>query len=104
MNQTVAIFISGMAILILVYYLTISCRDGRYYSLWAINLVIWGALGNLYDRLTYGFVVDYVAFKGLPIFNLSDLAIMAGLVALLYISRREDKQTFFEFEAAPKNI
>ena len=49
-----------------------------------IVLVLAGAVGNLYDRLAYGFVVDYLDFLVWPVFNLADscISIGAGLILL----------------------
>jgi signal peptidase II len=43
-----------------------------------------GALGNVIDRVTHGYVIDYIAFPHFYIFNIADAAIAAGaaLVAL----------------------
>ena len=43
---------------------------------WA--LVIGGALGNLYDRLQYGYVIDFLDFRVWPVFNFADAAICVG--------------------------
>ena len=61
-----------------------------------ISFVIGGGLGNLYDRLMYGSVTDFVhidiyGFKT-GIFNLADVSIMAGMIMLviqLYFRRKE---------------
>lgn len=48
-----------------------------------IALVLGGALGNLYDRLAYGFVVDFFDFSFFPaVFNTADSAITVGGVLL----------------------
>lgn len=53
----------------------------------AIALVLGGALGNLYDRLTLGYVVDFLFFHYQayywPAFNVADSAITAGVTLLL---------------------
>lgn len=42
-------------------------------------LVLAGALGNIYDRIFYGFVVDFINFSFFPaIFNIADSAITVG--------------------------
>ena len=53
----------------------------------AIALVLGGALGNLYDRLTLGYVVDFLFFHYQayywPAFNVADSAITGGVGLLL---------------------
>ncbi|MBU2573264.1 MAG: signal peptidase II [Elusimicrobia bacterium] len=58
-----------------------------------IALVLGGALGNLYDRLAYGFVVDFFDFSFFPaVFNVADSAITAGAGLLaIGINRREGR-------------
>ena len=49
------------------------CRCG----LW---LIIGGGLGNLYDRLAYGYVIDFIRldFINFPVFNPADICVCAG--------------------------
>ena len=57
-------------------------------------MVIAGAAGNAIDRLAYGAVVDFALFHAQIggktynwyVFNLADVAIVAGVAALLYDS------------------
>ena len=60
----------------------------------ALALILAGALGNLYDRLRYGFVVDfaelYVRTYRWPAFNVADSAITIGVALLaLELFRKE---------------
>ncbi|MGJ4952347.1 signal peptidase II [Bradyrhizobium sp. HKCCYLS20291] len=60
----------------------------------ALGLIIGGAIGNGIDRLAYGAVVDFALFHievggtvyNWYIFNLADVAIVAGVAGLLYDS------------------
>lgn len=56
-------------------------------SIIAIGCIIGGALGNIYDRIALGYVVDFVdVYAGSwhwPVFNLADSAISVGVVLLL---------------------
>jgi signal peptidase II len=55
-------------------------------SLWvqlSIGLIVGGAIGNIVDRLRYGFVIDFVHVSWFPgIFNLADSAITIGVIML----------------------
>ena len=54
----------------------------------AFALIIGGALGNVYDRLVHGAVVDFLHFHyagwSWPAFNLADSAITVGVVMMLW--------------------
>lgn len=54
-------------------------------------MVMIGAVGNLYDRLAYGYTVDYIILFGRSAINLSDIVIVSGVVLLLYASRVHEK-------------
>ncbi|QJR16412.1 signal peptidase II [Usitatibacter palustris] len=59
----------------------------------ATGLLLGGALGNLYDRATLGYVVDFVQLHAAgyywPAFNVADSAISVGVVLLIWDSFRE---------------
>ncbi|MBI4249867.1 MAG: signal peptidase II [Elusimicrobia bacterium] len=49
----------------------------------SVAAVLGGAVGNLYDRIAYGFVVDFMDFRFWPVFNVADSCISVGSVLLL---------------------
>ncbi len=61
----------------------------------ALSLILGGALGNLIDRLAYGYVVDFLSFHWdeyyFPAFNLADSAITCGAFLLILDSFKEKK-------------
>jgi signal peptidase II len=84
----------GTAILVLV---SLAAIAGLGYWLWGmaslslaigVGLVIGGALGNLIDRLVYGRVADFFHLYGFGydfyVFNVADVAITFGAVAIIY--------------------
>ena len=59
---------------------------------WAMILVLGGAVGNLVDRLRFGYVVDFLDFRVFPVFNVADTAIVTGVGLLfLYLLQSEGK-------------
>ncbi|MDO3380789.1 signal peptidase II [Gilvimarinus algae] len=86
----------GMSIAISVWLYRIG-RE-RWLESAALGFVLGGALGNLYDRVTLGYVVDFISvhYKGsyFPAFNLADSAICFGaflmIVHMLFFQDEKD--------------
>jgi signal peptidase II len=59
----------------------------------ALCLVLGGALGNLIDRIRWGYVVDFLDFYygsyHWPAFNVADMAITGGVILLVWDSFRK---------------
>ncbi len=59
---------------------------------WSLGLIIGGAIGNAIDRLWLGGVADFFSLHGFGfywyVFNIADVAIVAGVAGLLYNSIR----------------
>src|SRR6478672_9626378 len=91
-----AILLSAFAALAAVLVVGYSLRTplGKRLLHVALALILGGALGNLYDRLAYGYVVDFLEFylrnHYWPSFNVADSAISVGVVLLaIEITRNE---------------
>jgi signal peptidase II len=92
----VLIIFKTVAIVLLQLWLT-RARD-RLTAL-SLGLIIGGAIGNTIDRFAYGWVADFVFFHistanwhfNWYVFNLADVAIVAGVVGLLYESLKGDR-------------
>jgi signal peptidase II len=54
----------------------------------AWSMIAAGAVGNLVDRLAHGHVVDFIHVHRWPVFNVADVAIVAGAALLLMQSLR----------------
>ena len=46
----------------------------------ALGLVLGGTAGNLIDRLSFGYVTDFIDFSFWPAFNIADSAITVGVI------------------------
>lgn len=46
------------------------------------SLILAGAIGNLIDRIVYGYVIDFIDFRIWPVFNVADSAITIGAVII----------------------
>lgn len=69
-----------LVIAIIVFYLIYNFSS--YWYQLAIGLILAGAVGNLIDRLIYGFVIDYLDFRIWPVFNIADMVVVIGVFIL----------------------
>lgn len=88
------VFFSGFALIAsLVIIRLLYKQPERTLFCLALSLVLGGALGNLYDRLTLGYVVDFLYFHyrgyAWPAFNVADSAIVCGVGLLLWDGYRK---------------
>ena len=81
----------GLALTVLVaLFYNRGARPGGPAEQWGFGLMVGGALGNVTDRLRFGYVVDYLDVHVWPVFNLADAAIVAGagvLAAASFVHR-----------------
>jgi signal peptidase II len=91
------ISVTVVAILLILRYLRVS-RIEEPSLVWALALILSGAVGNLIDRVRFGEVVDfldvYVGTYHWPAFNVADSAITVGAVILMMVllSHRKERQ------------
>lgn len=82
------IIISFIASLV-IYFTFIKGKELNKLSSITLGLLIGGILGNLVDRLIYGYVIDYLSFNIFgylfPVFNLADALIVISVGILIYI-------------------
>lgn len=89
--QLALMAVKGIAVVALAIWMA---RSHTHLATIALGLIIGGAIGNGIDRLAYGAVVDFALFHieiggnsyNWYVFNLADVAIVAGVAALLYDS------------------
>lgn len=58
------------------------------------GLVLGGAIGNLFDRIVYGYVIDfidvYIFGYDYPIFNVADSCVVVGIILILLLSFKSE--------------
>ena len=90
-------FLIIVAIVALIFLLSYQkLFQKKFRNVMAFALIYGGLLGNLVDRVVYGYVIDYIKILlgsyNFPIFNLADVAIVSGFILLIYaVLRGEDK-------------
>ena len=89
--QTILMLVKAVAVIVLAIWMA---RSRTPIATIALGLIIGGAIGNAIDRFAYGAVVDFALFHvqiggntfNWYVFNLADVAIVAGVAGLLYDS------------------
>lgn len=79
----------------LVYYFLKNYKTNTKLLNVALTMIITGAIGNFYDRLFQGYVVDFIefAFVDFPVFNVADIFVTVGsilmIIYLIFFEERE---------------
>ncbi|MDD5770910.1 MAG: signal peptidase II [Candidatus Omnitrophica bacterium] len=80
-NQLI-LFVAISFFAILFIFLHLKNRQSPVLLKIALSLIVSGAVGNLIDRLRFGYVIDFLDFRFWPVFNLADSALTIGALLL----------------------
>lgn len=87
----------GVGCVIIAVLLVWMARSSRGLLVFAIGLIVGGAVGNIVDRLRFGAVTDFLYFHyrdyGFPAFNIADSAISIGVALILIDSLFAERQS-----------
>ena len=109
MRWILVLVTAAIALVVLVWMM----RERALGDILGLGLILGGALGNIYDRYTWGYVIDYADlhfgdFRPFLIFNIADAAITIGVLVILVRSfllrdkhAREDDDTHEGAHRAP---
>ncbi|MFA5500646.1 MAG: signal peptidase II [Candidatus Omnitrophota bacterium] len=75
--------VSSFIVAALIFLYVIFDKEKDIFKLSALGLILGGAIGNLIDRLLFGYIIDFLDFRVWPVFNIADSAITVGSVLLL---------------------
>lgn len=95
---------------VVIFYYYRQIRGSAWLMRGAMGLQLGGALGNAFDRITRGYVVDFlhVFYDPLgfdyPIFNLADSSIVIGVVVLVILIWLEDDPTQAKTDNPPESV
>lgn len=76
------IAIAVATIIFIIYYFPRLKKDEIFIKL-GLASILGGVLGNLIDRLRFGYVIDFLDFRIWPVFNIADSAITIGAILLV---------------------
>ncbi len=100
-SKMTLIIIITTIILICLLYVLVKTPKTLYYMPFSITLsvIVAGAIGNLYDRIFRGYVIDFIMleFINFPVFNFADICVCIGLLVLVILIFFRYKDKDFEF-------
>ncbi len=85
------------------FYLHHTPEDDRWLPI-MLGLIVGGAIGNVIDRLRFGYVVDFIKTLGgnFPVFNIADSAVVVGIflmaVHMLFVDAQHNRRLRVEAE------
>lgn len=86
-NSTLFITIVSFLIIIGIIYYLFKNKVTKKIEIVGYSLLLGGAIGNLIDRIVYGYVIDFLDFYifkyDFPIFNIADIGMVVGIILLL---------------------
>jgi len=79
-KQTFLLVFTSILMIALIIYLIV-CKEsiGKAERV-AIYMILGGGIGNMIDRILYGYVIDFFNIHIIPIFNVADIAITCGCI------------------------
>lgn len=93
-GNTLFVTIIGIVIIIVIIWYLYKNKVNKMIDKIGYSLILGGSIGNLFDRVCYGYVRDFIDIQigeyNYPIFNLADSFIVIGVI-LLFISAWRDK-------------
>lgn len=88
-GNLIMLFVS-LAVIGYLFYYSLKNNIGTLQRI-GLGLILGGALGNIYDRIAYGGVRDFIDCSYYPSFNIADAFIFIGVVIVFISSLRTKK-------------
>ncbi len=96
-QNTLLIMLSLIVLGLLIFFSSSLHRTG----VWVVAA---GLIGNLIDRVSYGYVIDFINFKFWPVFNVADMMIVLGVIALIIDLWRKDRAVSGKEKSGSKHM
>lgn len=82
-NQLLMFVASSILAIVIILFSLRNKKNTLIFKL-SLSLILGGAIGNLIDRIRFGFVIDFLDFRVWPVFNLADSFITVAAILLVW--------------------
>lgn len=83
-HTSVLAVITIIATLAILFYMHKVRSSAHSSLLWSLALIIAGGIGNIIDRISLKYVVDFLDFRIWPVFNIADICVCVGCGLLIF--------------------
>lgn len=83
-NQRMFLLATGAVLILATAYFYPLLKKSDFCLRLGATMILSGAVANLIDRVQTGYVVDFFDFRIWPVFNVADIAIVAGMGLMIY--------------------
>lgn len=89
-NGKIIFIVLSIIALIIIFTFLAKFKFNSIFLIFFVSFIFSGIVGNLIDRVLYGYVIDFISVKNFPVFNLSDSYITIGVIlTVLYLWKRD---------------
>jgi signal peptidase II len=82
--QFTSFYVVVAAVVAVVILIAVPRMGGGLFRQVVLGCVLGGALSDGFDRLVFGHVTDFIDFHVWPVFNVADMAIVGGMLVIVY--------------------
>lgn len=92
-NANMPLLILSILISLVVVWLYFKSEDEPLAFRISLAMMLGGAIGNMIDRIRFGFVTDFIAVGSFPVFNIADSAVTVGVAIMLIAMLIHERKT-----------
>ncbi len=91
-NANLPLLILSVLISLMVVWLYFKSEDESLAFRISLAMMFGGAVGNMIDRIRFGFVTDFIAVGSFPVFNIADSAVTVGVAIMLIVMLIQERK------------
>ncbi len=91
-NANVVLLVVSLVVSLVVLFYYQTLKRNNVLAKLSLSLVLAGAIGNIIDRIKFGYVIDFIAVGRFPVFNVADSAVTIGVFLMIIYYLIEERK------------